>query len=85
MCEGGKGEGVSAVGRAGWLCNPWWRGMGDTRALFPALLCVFLATLGKLLLLMQPGVFKDALKSPDKALQMFSSLADLSVIQLVGK
>lgn len=48
-----------------WLCNPWWKGMGDTRALFPALLCVFLATLGKLLLLMQPRVFKDALKSPD--------------------
>ena len=33
---------------------------GETQALFPALLWVFLATLGKLLLLMQPRAYKDA-------------------------
>lgn len=48
---------------------------GETRALFLALLCVFSAALGELLLPMQPRVYKDALKSTDKALQMFSSWA----------
>lgn len=58
---------------------------GETRALFPTLLWVFLAALGELLLHMQPGAYKDALKSTDKALQMFSSSTGWSEIGLVGK
>lgn len=58
---------------------------GETWALFLPLLWVSSATLGELLLLLQPRVYKDALKSTDKALQMFSSSSGLSEIGLVEK
>lgn len=58
---------------------------GETWALFLPPLWVSSATLGKLLLLLQPRVYKDALKSTDKALQMFTSLTGLSEIGLVEK
>lgn len=51
--------------------------------MFPALLRVPSATLGKLLL--QHGAGEDASKSTDKALQAFSSWGGLSEIGLVGE
>ncbi|NXP41330.1 NHRF2 protein, partial [Leiothrix lutea] len=57
---------------------------GETRALFPALLWVFLAAMGELRLLVQPGVWEDALKSPDKAVQMFGGWAGQRAIGGLG-
>lgn len=74
-CKGGKAEGVSVRAGHRRVMQPVVERNGETQALFPALLWVFLATLGELLLPRQPRVYKDALKSTDKALQMFSSLA----------
>lgn len=59
----GKPEVCVGLGRAlPALCNLWWKGMGRPGLLFPALLWVFLAALGELRLLVQPGVWEDALK-----------------------
>lgn len=58
---------------------------GETRALFPALLWLFLAALGELRLPVQPGVWEDAWKSAARAVQMFSGWAGQAAIGLRGE
>lgn len=59
-CQGGKGEGVRGWAGLCRLMQSVVERNGETRALFPALLWVFLAASGELRLPVQPRVEEDA-------------------------